>query len=139
MDELCSFCTGTVQDIACVVSREKVQSTGLGHGVAVAHGKTDLVDHIIVALGISRSGIAFDSPDQRPVQLLFLIASPPERRADYLLALSTLACLLRKHSFKRELLDSPSLDRARELISERFHEALHEKCLKVDVMPASFV
>ena len=168
MDEPSCFCAGAVQDLSsldkfdaiselihkapalakiqdldqferCVMSREKVQSTGLGHGVAVAHGKTDLVDHIIVTLGISRGGIPFDSPDQLPVQLLFLIASPPDRKADYLMALSTLACLLRKNGFKRDLLSSPTVDDALQLISEGFHEAFREKCVKTNAVPAALV
>ena len=39
-----------------VIEREKKLSTGLGHGVAFAHGKTDSVDKLYVALGISRKG-----------------------------------------------------------------------------------
>jgi PTS system nitrogen regulatory IIA component len=111
----------------CVVSREKLQSTGLGRGVAVAHGKTDLVDRIIVALGISQDGIPFDSPDQLPVNLLFLIASPPEKGTDYLVTLSTLAGLIRHNGLKQELLSCPTPEAARRLIADRFRVALQEK------------
>jgi PTS system nitrogen regulatory IIA component len=168
MDESCCFLAGMVQDLSstdkfdaiselihkapvhshvtdldqfedCVVRREKVQSTGLGHGVAVAHGKTDLVDRIVVALGISREGIPFDSHDERPVQLLFLIASPPESRSDYLMTLSALAGMIRTNGFKQELLSSATPDAAQRLISDRFRIALREKCRKAGLTPAGLV
>jgi PTS system nitrogen regulatory IIA component len=60
-----------------VVAREKLQTTGLGHGVAVAHGRAEGLPRVLIGLGLSREGIGFDSPDGIPVRLLFLIASPP--------------------------------------------------------------
>lgn len=152
MDESCCFCAGAVQEISstdkfsaigelirkapalaevanrdeferCVITREKVRSTGLGHGVAVTHGKTCLVDHVIVTLGISRSGIPFESPDGRPVNLLFLIASPPHRQAEYLVALSTIARLFRG-ALRQRVLETRSTEVVQDLLSRKFREAL---------------
>ncbi len=111
----------------CVISREENGSTGLGRGVAVAHGKTPLVDRVIVTLGISRRGIEFGAPDGLPVHLLFLVASPPEKSTEYLMALSTIARLCRSHELKERLL-SASIDEAGCLIAEAFGHALRRKC-----------
>jgi PTS system nitrogen regulatory IIA component len=155
MDEPCCFCAGAVQEISstdkftaigelirkapalaevanleeferCVVTREKVRSTGLGRGIAVAHGKTCLVDRLIVTLGISRKGIPFESPDGHPVQLLFLVASPPDRQVEYLVVLSTIARLFRG-SLRKHVLGTASMDAVQVLLADRFREALAER------------
>lgn len=87
-----------------VVNRERLLSTGFGHGVAVAHGRTPAVNASHIALGVSRHGIDYVSPDGQPVHLLFVVANHPEQQMDYLQIISTLARLLRNDSFRRELL-----------------------------------
>ena len=86
-----------------VVQREKILSTGLGRGVAVAHGTTDTIDEIVIALGISQGGIDFDSFDNAPVHLLFVITNPPSRQMEYLVALSTVTRLVRDDVFRQSL------------------------------------
>jgi PTS system nitrogen regulatory IIA component len=86
-----------------VVQREKILSTGLGRGVAVAHGTTDTIDEIVIALGISQGGIDFDSFDNAPVHLLFVITNPPSRQMEYLVALSAVTRLVRDDVFRQSL------------------------------------
>jgi PTS system nitrogen regulatory IIA component len=86
-----------------VIHREKVLSTGLGRGVAVAHGTTQGVNDLVIALGISEQGIEFDAIDQKPVHLLFVITNPPHKQVDYLVALSTVTRLVRDEAFRRAL------------------------------------
>lgn len=88
-----------------VIRREKVLSTGLGRGVAVAHGTTEAVSDIIIALGISEAGIDFDAFDEAPVHLLFVIANPPHRQPDYLVALAAVTRLMRDEGFRAALRD----------------------------------
>ncbi|MDE0447791.1 MAG: PTS sugar transporter subunit IIA [Spirochaetaceae bacterium] len=86
-----------------VVRREHIQTTGIGHGVAAAHGQTDGVSEVTIALGISRTGINYHSVDGEPVRLLFVLATPPDNHRDYLTALSGI-CRLSKRQFFSELL-----------------------------------
>ena len=99
-----------VEEIGCleeaVVKRERVQSTGFGRGVAVAHGKSPAVGEIVVALGISRRGIPFESVDEEPVQFLFVVANPPGMQLEYLLALSIIVRVIRDERIRSELLSS---------------------------------
>lgn len=88
-----------------VLERERMQSTGLGHGVAVAHGRTEQVTEPVVALGISREGIDFEAIDGHPVHLVFVIANHPDQQVFYLRILSKLATLGRNADFRAELLD----------------------------------
>jgi PTS system nitrogen regulatory IIA component len=86
-----------------VARREKILSTGLGRGVALAHGTTDAVDRITIALGISRHGIDYQAVDNVPVHLLFVIINPPGRQVEYLLALAAVTRMIRDEDFRRSL------------------------------------
>jgi len=88
-----------------VIEREKISSTGFGHGVAVAHGRTPEVSGPQITLGISRDGIDYNAVDGRPVQLLFIVANHPEQQMDYLKILSALVSVVRDDAFRQELLD----------------------------------
>jgi len=86
-----------------VVQRERILSTGLGRGVALAHGTTEAVDRIVIALGISREGIDYQAVDQALVHLLFVIINPPGRQVEYLLALAAVTRMVRDEEFRRSL------------------------------------
>lgn len=108
-----------------VIRREEVQSTGFGHGVAVAHGRFKGIDDVVMALGISKEGIPFDSMDKKPVHLLFLIASPPEQQDEYLTALSALVKLLRKKEFRSQIIEQKTDPKAvRDMLRSRFCDQL---------------
>jgi PTS system nitrogen regulatory IIA component len=87
-----------------VIEREKIQSTGIGHGIAVAHGRTDEVKKTMIVLGISRRGIDYGSFDGHPVHFLFIIANPPDKQDDYLSVLSSIVRVVSNKSFRDEIL-----------------------------------
>lgn len=76
--------------LEAVIKREKLQSTGIGHGVAIAHGKVTDLDKTHIALGLSPDGIYFDDIFKEPVKLVFLIASSPSKQNEYVKALAAL-------------------------------------------------
>ena len=76
--------------LEAVIKREKLQSTGIGHSTAIAHGKIPHLAKTIVALGISRDGIVYDDIFQKPVHLVFLLASCPTKPSEYVSALGAL-------------------------------------------------
>lgn len=106
-----------------VMRRERIQSTGIGHGVAAAHGQTDGVSEVTIALGISRIGIDYHAVDGQPVRLLFVLATPPDRHRDYLTALSGI-CRLSKRDFFKELL---ARDMTEQELQERICLAFQEE------------
>jgi mannitol/fructose-specific phosphotransferase system IIA component (Ntr-type) len=77
--------------LVAVMDREAKGSTGLENGIAIPHARTAGVDDVVVALGISRAGIDFDSIDGKPCYLIFLIVAPPDESTKYLKALSAVA------------------------------------------------
>jgi mannitol/fructose-specific phosphotransferase system IIA component (Ntr-type) len=79
--------------LAAVLDREAKGSTGLENGIAIPHARTTGVSDVVVALGISRAGIDFDSVDGKPCHLVFLILAPPHESTKYLKALSAVALI----------------------------------------------
>jgi Kef-type K+ transport system membrane component KefB/mannitol/fructose-specific phosphotransferase system IIA component (Ntr-type) len=59
-----------------VWQREQLVATGIGNGIAIPHGRPEGLSAPVIAMGISRDGIDFDSPDGAPAQLIFLILTP---------------------------------------------------------------
>jgi PTS system nitrogen regulatory IIA component len=103
-----------------VIQRERLQTTGFGHGVAVAHGRIPDAGRVLIGLGLSREGIPFDAPDGHPVHLLFVIASPPEMSLDYLQALSCLVRAMRDRGVREALLASVETGEIERRIREAF-------------------
>lgn len=107
-----------------VIQREQVVSTGFGHGVAVAHGRTPAVGGSHIALGVSRRGLEYDAPDGKPVHLLFVVANHPEQQMNYLKIISTLAVLLRNDAFRHELLSCVKQDEMESKLCSAFNERM---------------
>lgn len=80
---------GRVFDNLC--AREKLGSTGLGHGVAIPHCRLAELDRTIGALMKVKRAVDFDSPDGQPVDLVFGLAVPEECTQEHLEILAQLA------------------------------------------------
>jgi len=106
--------------INAIYQREQEKTTGFGHGIAVAHGKVASINRITVALGISREGIAYNSADGKPVHLLFLIASPPDKSGAYLKTLASLMVMMRDEDFRNHIIHSKSEGEAAALLNKSF-------------------
>jgi len=90
---------GKITDIAktlnAILSRESQGSTGLENGIAAPHAKTDVVSQLTVAIGISKNGIDFDSLDNKPSKLIFMILAPPDKSGPHVVLLAEIAKLTR--------------------------------------------
>ena len=62
--------------LAAVQEREQLLSTGIGAGVAIPHGKTPVVDQLLMAAGVTSRPVDFDALDGQPVELFFLLVGP---------------------------------------------------------------
>jgi mannitol/fructose-specific phosphotransferase system IIA component (Ntr-type) len=104
--------------VKAVLKRERKGSTGFGHGVAVPHAKTDLVEAPIAALGISPAGIDFSSLDRQPVHAIFLILSPESKPDLHVAAMEAIFQSLQDDQFKRFLRQARTPADARLLLQE---------------------
>jgi len=76
-----------------LIERERLGSTGLGHGVALPHGRINGLDAPIAALVTLQSGIDYDAIDHQPVDLLFALLVPEESTDEHLQILAHLAAM----------------------------------------------
>jgi nitrogen PTS system EIIA component len=89
-----------------VLQRESMMSTGIGNGVAIPHGKTRLLDHLVAACGVSPRGIEFDSMDGENANLFILLVSPESLRGPHVKALANVSRLLKEESVRSALRES---------------------------------
>jgi PTS system nitrogen regulatory IIA component len=81
--------------LASVAEREQLGSTGLGHGVAIPHGKIDGLTRIYGLFTRLSEPIDYKAIDGKPVDLVFLLLSPPDAGAEHLKALATVSRITR--------------------------------------------
>lgn len=94
----------SVRDIARVLlEREQLGSTGIGGGIAIPHGKLKEIDSIIMAVGLKKEGIEYDSLDNKPVYIFFLLLTPEHSTGGHLKVLAQISKLLKSSSFKNNL------------------------------------
>ena len=103
---------------AVIMEREKLGSTGIGQGVAIPHGKTDIVPQQIGALGISSKGVEFNSLDGEPVNLVFLLCGPVDIAGQHLKALARISRLFKDKFFRQALREARSVDEVVQIISK---------------------
>ena len=105
VDALCL--TGRVSDAAAVKKavweREQQRSTGIGEGLAIPHGKTPAAHGLCLAVGRLANPIEYDSIDRKPVKLVVLLVSPPERTSEHIQALGRISRLMTNPSFREQV------------------------------------
>ncbi|CCK80364.1 PTS sugar transporter subunit IIA [Desulfobacula toluolica] len=124
IDELASAVSQTTdasaKDIATVLmEREQLGSTGIGGGIAIPHGKLDSVGSIIVGFGLSPKGIEYESLDNKPVHIFFLLLTTQNSTGDHLKVLAQISKLLKMDHFKQRLLTAESVDEIYNIIMEQ--------------------
>lgn len=77
--------------VDAILEREKLGSTGFGAGVAIPHGKIAGLDHVYGLVARLDEPVDFDAIDKMPVDLVFLLLSPPDAGAEHLRALAAIS------------------------------------------------
>jgi PTS system fructose-specific IIA component len=94
----------TVETIlAAVRDREQLLSTGIGSGVAIPHGKTPVIDQLVMAAGVTTEPVDFDALDGQPVELFFLLIGPESASGAHIKVLSRISRLLRREQLRVSL------------------------------------
>lgn len=108
--------------LEAVLIREQTRSTGIGSGIAIPHGKCSGVKELVMAIGIAKNPIEFDSIDQKPVSIIVLLASPTDRTGPHIQALARISRLMLDDKFKEELQNSSSAEDVYDMINKKEHE-----------------
>jgi nitrogen PTS system EIIA component len=93
--------------VAALEDRERLNSTALGDGVAIPHGKLPGLRRVIAAFARSRAGVDFQSLDGKPTHLFFLLVAPEDSAGAHLKALARISRLLKDQTFRARLLEAP--------------------------------
>lgn len=91
-------------------AREKLGSTGLGQGIAIPHGRIKGLKQAAGAFIRLATPVPFDSPDGRPVNLLFVLLVPEQATEEHLQILSELAQRFAERPFRDSLQAAPDAD-----------------------------
>ncbi len=86
-----------------VWTREMTRSTGIGLGLAIPHGKSPGVESPVAAIGKPASPMEFQSIDAKPVKLIILLASPPDKTSDHIQALAHISRLMNLEEFRHQV------------------------------------
>jgi len=102
----------------CLIAREKLGSTGLGHGVAIPHGRLAGLDKTIGVFLRVPNGVDFDAPDNEPVDLVFALLVPEESTEEHLRVLANIASYFNAEASRDALRVGISPQKARELLCQ---------------------
>jgi len=101
-----------------LAERERLQSTGIGDGVAIPHTAVDNAPGQAAALILCPKGVAFDSIDGEDVNIIFGVVGPKRATGEHLRALARISRLLRDSEVRRQLVESGDSDAAYQLIAD---------------------
>ena len=93
-----------------LLEREKLGSTAMGDGIAIPHARIETLDRLVASFGRSRQGLNFESLDEKPTHLFFLLVAPGKEGSAHLLTLARLSRLLSSEEFRARLVEIDSLD-----------------------------
>jgi PTS system nitrogen regulatory IIA component len=94
-----------------LLERERLGSTGLGHGVALPHARMEQITEAVGAFAQLRRGVDFAAIDEGPVDLVFALLVPEEANEMHLQLLSRLAAMFSDPQLRQDLREADSKDR----------------------------
>lgn len=92
--------------VEVLLEREKLGSTGIGDGIAIPHGKMKGIKELVASFGRSIQGIDFESIDNKPTHLFFLLVAPENSAGVHLKALARISRLLKDSRFRNRLMEA---------------------------------
>ena len=86
-----------------VLERESTRTTGIGNGLAIPHGKCTGTSDLVMAIGKPATPIDFQSIDGRPVSVIWMLTSPPDKTGPHIHALARISRLMTIDKFQQAL------------------------------------
>lgn len=93
-----------------VWERELQRTTGIGEGLAIPHGKSNASKSLVIAIGRPNEPIDFGAIDNKPVRLIVLLASPPDKTSDHIQALGKISRLMADPKFRIAAYTAPTAE-----------------------------
>jgi mannitol/fructose-specific phosphotransferase system IIA component (Ntr-type) len=99
-----------------VLQREATMSTGMEHGVALPHGKTEGTNGVCVAVGIKQGGVDFNSLDGKPSRLFIMIISPKKTTGPHIQFLAAISAVLKDEGTREKVIAAETPEEAARLL-----------------------
>ncbi|MFT3785597.1 MAG: PTS sugar transporter subunit IIA [Tepidisphaeraceae bacterium] len=96
-----------VKVLDAVLEREATRTTGIGNGLAIPHGKSDGLDHLVMAIGRCDKPVDFQAIDGKPVSLIWMLVSPRDKTGQHITVLAKVAKIMASDRFRADLLKAP--------------------------------
>lgn len=109
-----------------VLAREELSTTGIGDGIAIPHAKTKAVKNAGLAAMIVNNGVDYDSLDENPAKIFFLIGAPDGENNVHLEVLARLSTMLMDEKFRNALENSKTPEEFVDLIDEFENEKVNK-------------
>lgn len=113
--------SGDVNDsdkvLEAVLEREATRTTGIGYGLAIPHGRTVGASSLTMAIGRCANPIDFQAIDGRPVSIVWLLVSPPDRSVAHIATLARITRLMMIDRFRTEMNRADSAEAVLKLIT----------------------
>ncbi|MGN1326413.1 MAG: PTS sugar transporter subunit IIA [Candidatus Spyradenecus sp.] len=100
-----------------IVRREMSASTVMTDEIALPHGRTDVVEELVCAIGVHKEGFAADAPDGEPTKVVILMLVPPSAGSGYMVFLGSISRKLMDPTTREAIISAP--DRAAVLAALR--------------------
>jgi mannitol/fructose-specific phosphotransferase system IIA component (Ntr-type) len=102
-----------------ILNREQMLSSGIGSGVAIPHGKCRDLNKFVMAMGLAREPVEFDSIDGKPVQIIIMLVSPSDKTGLHIQALGRIGRMLHDDKFKAKIEAAETAEQLYEFVSEK--------------------
>jgi PTS system nitrogen regulatory IIA component len=113
---------GKVKDkaaaLAAVMEREGKMSTGMKHGIAIPHGKTNAVGDLMACIGVSDIPVDFEALDGEPCRIFIMTISPLEKTGPHLQFLAEISLLFKSEEKRAEMLKAGTPEEILHILSE---------------------
>lgn len=103
--------------LRAVMEREQKMSTGMQHGIAIPHGKTDSVDKLVTAMALKREGVDFGSMDGKPSTIFIMTISSVSRSGPHIQFLSEISQVLNDPEKRERILAAQSTGEVMEILT----------------------
>ena len=101
-----------------ILEREKLGSTGIGQGIAIPHARSEKIKNIVVAVGLLKYGVDFNSPDGENVKLIILVGAPKGQNREYLSLMSNLMRTFRDEEMRNNIICASNYQELLEAVAE---------------------
>jgi PTS system nitrogen regulatory IIA component len=104
--------------LRAVMDREQKMSTGMKHGIAIPHGKSDTIQDLVACVGIADKAVDFDALDHEPCRIFIMTLSPVEKTGPHLQFLAEISLLFKSAEKRQEILSTKTPEELIQILAE---------------------